>query len=204
MTKSFKIASLMVLFCMTLLTACSTVKSVHVWKDDAYNAKLGKVLVIAMAKQDYIRKQFENVLANQLKDRGVEVVTSFSVLPQPVDTLDRQIVLDEVKKLGVSNVLVTHSIAHDDITNYQAGGLYFAPTATYLDGWYSFAVGTVRYRDLEYDTSYLTVATNLFAVGNKKPVWSNLADVKVEDSRQDAVNKFVPLLVKEMELSNLL
>ena len=204
MTKTFKVASLMVLLCMTLLTACSTVKSVHVWKDDAYNAKMGKVLVLGMLEQDYIRKQFENVLANQLKARGIEVVTSYSVLPQRVDTLDKQMVLDEVKKLGVSNVLVTRPVDRKDITNHQAGGLYFAPTATYLDGWYSFAVGTVRYRDLEYDTSYLTVATNLFAVGNKKPVWSNLADVKVEDSRQDAVNKFIPLLIKEMELSKIL
>ncbi len=189
---------------MTLFSACAPVKSIEVWKDDAYNAKLGKVLVLAMAEQDYIRKQFENVLANQLKVRGIAVVASYTVLPQAVSQLDKQMVIDKVNQLGVTNVLVTRSIDRKEITNYQAGGLYFAPTATYLDGWYSYAVGTVKYRELAYDTDYLTVSTNLFALGNMKPVWSNLVELKVEDSRQDAVNKFVPLLVKDMESSQIL
>jgi predicted secreted protein len=50
----------------------------------------------------------------------------------------------------------------------------------------------------------LAVESNLFVVGNKNPGWSNLAELKVEDSRQDAVNKFIPFLVKQLELSNLL
>jgi hypothetical protein len=203
-TKTQKTGFFLVLLCLVLIAGCSTVKVVEVWKDDTYNERMGKVLVIAMANQDYIRKQFENVLANQLVDRGVEVVRSFNVWPQRVHELDKQMVLDKVAELGVSNVLVTRSVHHEEITNYQAGGLYFAPTATYLDGWYSYAVGTVRYREMAYDTDYLTVSTHLFALGNKKPVWTNLIEIKVEDSRQDAVNKFVPMLVEQMELSQVL
>lgn len=203
-TKIQKIGLPLVLLFVILTTSCAKVKVVEVWKDDAYNERMGKVLVIAMANQDYIRKQFENVLANKLTDRGVEVVHSYKVWPQRVHELDKRMVLDKVNELGVSNVLVTRSIHHEEITNYQAGGLYFAPTATYLDGWYSYAVGTVRYREMAYDTDYLTVSTNLFALGNKKPVWSNLTDLKVEDSRQDAVNQFVPMLVEQMELSQVL
>ena len=204
MTKLQKTALFVVLLLTMVLSACATVKSVEVWKDDAYNERLGKTLIIAMANQDYLREQFEKVIGNKLKDRGVEVVLSHIVLPQAVRELDRQIVLNKVNELGVTNVLVTRSISHEEITNYQAGGLYFAPTAIYQDGWYTYAVGSVKYRELAYDTDYLTVSTNLFVQGTTKPVWSNLAELKVEDSRQDAVNKFIPMLVEQMELSQVL
>lgn len=204
MTKTFKAGFLLVLLCMALLTACSTIKSVEVWKADTYNQKMGKVLVLAVAEQDYIRKQFENVLANQLRDRGIEVITSYSVLPEPISKLNKEMVIDKVDKLGVDNVLVTSAISKKEITNYQAGGFYFAPSAVYLDGWYSYAVGTVRFQEMAYDNTYLNVVTNLFALGNKSPVWSNLTEVKVEDSRQDAVNKFIPIVVEQLELSEVL
>lgn len=203
-TKTQKIGLPLVLLCLVLVTACAKVKVVEVWKDDAYNERMGKVLVIAMANQEYIRKQFENVLGNQLADRGVEVVRSYNVWPQRVKEIDRQMVLDKVDELGVSNVLVSRSVQHEEITNYQDGGLHFAPTATYLDGWYSYATGTTGSREIAYDTDTLTVSTHLFALGNKKPVWSNLIELKIEDSRQDAVNQFVPLLVEQMELSEVL
>lgn len=48
-----------------------------------------------------------------------------------------------------------------------------------------------------------SVATNLFALGSKKPGWSLLSQVKVEGSRQGAVTEFVPVIVKHLEESQL-
>ena len=189
---------------MTLIAACAPVKMLEVRKDPAYTEKMGKVLVLAMAGEPYIRKQFERVLANQLKGRGLEVVLSHEVLPQSTKELDRQIVVAKVKEIGVTNVLVTRSISRQEVTNQQAGGLYFKETSLYPDGWSSYAVAASGQREAGYTTDFLTVESNLFVVGNKNPVWSNLAELKVEDSRQDAVNKFVPFLVEQLELSNLL
>jgi hypothetical protein len=166
-TKTQKASLAITLLFMTLIVACAPVKMLEVRKDPAYTEKMGKVLVLAMAGEPYIRKQFEKVLANQLIARGVEVVLSYEVLPQSTKELDRQIVVAKVKELGVTNVLVTRSINRQEVTNQQAGGLYFKETSLYPDGWSSYAVAASGQREAGYTTDYLTVESNLFVVGNK-------------------------------------
>ena len=203
-TKTQKASLAIALLFMTLIVACAPIKMLEVRKDPAYTEKMGKVMILAMAQEPYIRKQFEKVLANQLIARGVEVVLSHEVLPQATKELDREIVVAKVKEIGVTNVLVSRSIGRQEVTNQQAGGLYFKETSLYPDGWSSYAVAASGQREAGYTTDYLTVESNLFVVGTKSPVWSNLAEIKIEDSRQDAVNKFIPFLVEQLELSNIL
>jgi hypothetical protein len=203
-TKTQKASLAVTLLFMILLAACAPVKMLEVRKDPAYTEKMGKVMLLAMAEEPYIRKQFEKVLANQLTGRGFDVVLSHEVLPQSTKKLDREIVVAKVKELGVTNVLVSRSVSRQEVTNQQAGGLYFKETSLFPDGWSSYAVATSGQREVGYTTDYLTVESNLFVLGTKDPVWSNLAELKIEDSRQDAVNKFIPFLVEQLELSNLL
>jgi hypothetical protein len=151
-----------------------------------------------------IRNQFENILANKLTARGIEAIPSYKVLPQSTDQLDRETVVAKVKELGVGHVLVARSIKKSEITNHQQGGMFFAPSAMYSDGWYTYYTGSMVYAKKEYDTDYFTVAINLFALGNNKPVWSLLSQVRVEGSRQGAVTEFVPVIVKHLEESHLI
>lgn len=194
------VLALLSLVCFS--TACAPVKTLDVWKDDAYSQPLQKVLVIAVAKQDYIRNQFENVLVNKLKEKGVDAIPSYQVLPQPGEKLDRDSVVAKVKELGIENVVVARSISKREITNHQYGGVILGGTAVYNNGWYGYSYGYTY--DREYDTDYFTVSTKLYAVSNEKPVWSYLAQVKVGDSRQEAVNTFVPLIVQELVKAKLL
>lgn len=196
--KSIQYKLLLGLVGALLLAACAPVKPVSNWKDEAYTGTLQKTLVIAVARQDYIRKQFENVLVDQLRAKGVEAIPSHEVLPAPSSKLDRETVIAKVHELGVQNVIVGRSIDKKEIVNHQYGGPFFAPTAVYSDGWYSCYEGFLVYPQIEYDTTYFTVALNLFALGNNKPVWSFLNQVRVGDARQKAVNQFVPVVVQQM------
>jgi hypothetical protein len=195
---------LLALVLLTTTIACAPVKNLDIWKDETYNQRLQKTMVIAVTQEEYIRKQYENVLADQLRDKGVEAIPSHQVLPQKTAELDREAVLAKVRELGIRNVLLARSIGKQEITNHQYGGAFFAPTAVYADGWYSWYSGFVVYPEREVETDYFTVAINLFALGNNKPVWSYLSQVKVSGSRQEAVNKFVPILVAQLEKDELL
>lgn len=197
---AFYLALLLVVFA----AACAPVKTLEVWKDPAYGQPMQKVLVIAVAQSETIRKQFENVLVNQLKARGIEGIPSYQTLPQPSAKLDRNTVVAKVQELAVDNVLVSRSIKKEEVVNHQMGGPFFAPSAVYNDGWYSFYSGSIVYPQIEYDTDYFTVATNLFALGNNKPVWSSLSQVRVQGSRQGAVNDLVPVLLQQLGESKLL
>ncbi|MBW2451086.1 MAG: hypothetical protein JRF07_01900 [Deltaproteobacteria bacterium] len=187
-----------------LFVACAPVKTMDVWKDDGYSGRLNKVLIIAVTKEDSVREQFENILTNRLSDRGVIAIASHKVIPKSDKKPDKETVLTAVKETGANQVLVARSIGKKEISNHQPGGMFFAPNAVYSDGWYTYYTGTMIYPEREYDTSYFTVATNLFEINNPKPVWSYLAQVRVEGSKQAAVEDFLPLLIQQLKDSQLL
>ncbi|MEN8688341.1 MAG: hypothetical protein AB1Z51_08370 [Desulfuromonadales bacterium] len=192
------------IFLSCLLVACAPTKTIDVWKADGYQGHIEKVLVIAVAREEFIREQFENVLSNKLSDLGVYAVPGHKVLPQNSTKIDKQAVLAAVEKAGVDKVLVARSIKKEEIRNHQYGGMFFAPDAVYTDGWYTYYTGSIIYPEREYDTSYFTVATNLFELNNPKPVWSYLAQLRVESSKQGAVEDLVPMIVEQLNKSQLL
>ena len=192
----------LVLFLVTLTASCAPIKTLDVWKDETYTRPLKKVLVIVLAQENSVREQFENILANELSDRGVEVFRSYKVLPESSTKPDRETVLAKVNKLKVENVLVARSISKKEITNHQYGGVVLGGSAVYSDGgWYGYSYG--RTYDKQYDTDYFTISTKLYDVGTEKPVWSYIAQVKVDGARQGAVNVFVPAIVEQLEGSEI-
>ena len=191
------------LLLVTVTTACASVKKLEVWKDEAYSSHPHKILLIAMAKRDNIRRQAENVLANQLVKKGVEAIPSYKVLPQSAEKLDRQIVEEKVRTLGFDSVLVAHSISQKEITNHQYGGAVMGGVASYSNGgWQGYAYGFTYNR--EYDSDYFIVATKLYDVDSETPAWSYLAQVKVDGSKEKAVNQLIPKIVEQLEASKIL
>ena len=128
---------LALIFQFCFVTACAPIKNLDVWKEETYTQSPKKVLVIAVGQENSVREQFENVLANQLADRGVEVIRSYKVLPAPKTKPDREVVLAKVRELGVDSVLVARSISKKEITNHQYGGVILGGSAVYTGGEWS-------------------------------------------------------------------
>lgn len=189
------------LLIVMLTTACAPVKKIDAWKDEAYTQPLRKVMVIAIAQQDFIRDQFENVLTHQLAKRGVEVIPGHKVLPDSKTKPSRETVVSKVRELGVDNVLVARSIGKKEITNHQYGGIVLGGVAVYKGGWYGYGYGYTY--DRQYDTDFVTVSTKLFDVSNEEPIWSYISQVRVQDSRERAINLLIPTIVEQLEASDL-
>lgn len=190
------------LLLVTLTVSCAPIKNLDVWKEETYTQPLKKTFVIVRAQEPNLRKQFENVLANQLAERGVEVVRSYKALPDSTTKPDRETVVAKVRELGVDSVLVVRSISKKEVTNHQYGGVILGGSAVYTDGgWYGYSYGYSY--DKQYDTDYFTLSTKLYDVSSEKPVWSYIAQVKVEGSRQGTINLFVPAIVEQLEASKL-
>ncbi|HYQ48394.1 MAG TPA: hypothetical protein VEP69_04950 [Thermodesulfovibrionales bacterium] len=191
---------------LTLLTACASTKTLHVWKDEQYNQRLRKVLIIAVTEQEFMREHFENVLAESLQSRGIEAVPSNKVLPQSSAKIDREAVVAKVRELGIENVLVSRSVGKKEVSQLTPGGLYFVPT-DYYGGWYSFysdSLFVVSVGSSAYDAEYFNIVNNVYDVRNDKLIWSYLSRVKVENSKQGAINPFIDVLMKQMKESGLL
>ena len=189
------------LLLLLLVAGCSPIKTIHEWKDTTYTKKLHTVLIIALLEQGYMREQFENFLNLELNALGIASIPSYEVLPEHGTEISREEVLEKVEQLDIDTVLVVRSIMKDSIVNYQPDGARFAATGMYSDGWYTVYVGSIVFPVREYDIDYFTLATTLFDVQRNKPVWSDLSRIKVSGSRQLAINKFVPVLVKKLNES---
>ena len=190
------------LLLITVAAACSPIKKLEVWKEETYSTHPQKMLLIAIAKRDRTRRQAENVLANQLVKRGLEAIPSYKVLPQE-EKLDRQAVEAKVRELGFDTVLVARSISQTEITNHQYGGVILGGQAVYSSGgWHGYAYGYSYNR--EYDSDYFIVSTRLYDVHNERPAWSYLAQIKVDGSRERAINQLIPTIVEQLEASEII
>jgi hypothetical protein len=190
------------LLLVTVAAACSPIKKLEVWKEETYSTHPQKMLLIAIAKRDSTRRQAENVLANQLVKRGLEAIPSYKVLPQE-EKLDRQAVEAKVRELGFDSVLVARSISQKEITNHQYGGVILGGTAVYSNGgWYGYGYGYSYNR--EYDSDYFIISTKLYDVDSEMPAWSYLAQIKVEGSRERAINQLIPTIVEQLEASEII
>ena len=190
------------LLIVTLAVACSPIKKLEVWKEESYSSTPHKMLLIAIAKRDGTRRQAENVLANQLVKRGIEAVPSYKVLPQSDEKPDRQTVEAKVRELGFDSVLVARSINQREITNHQYGGVVLGGVAIYNGGWYGYGYGYTYNR--EYDSDYFIISTKLYDVDSEMPAWSYLAQIKVDGSREKAINQLIPTIVEQLEASKII
>ena len=193
--------SFFIAFLLTMMTtSCASIKTVNVWKDETSNERLQKVLVIAAAQVDFMQEHFENVLSERLASRGVEAVPGNKVFSQSGAKLEREAILAKVRELGIRNVLVARPISKEETSQLYPGGIYTVPL-DYRDGWfrfYSYEPGSA------YDAEFFTIVTNVYEVKGEKLIWSYLSRVKVENSREGAINPFIDVLMKQLQESKLL
>jgi hypothetical protein len=191
---------------LVLTTSCAATKTLHVWKDDQYKQRLHKVLIIAVAEQDYMKDHFENVLAEQLEARGIEAVPGNKVFPKTNAKLERDVVLAKVKELGIGNVLIGRSVSKKEVSQLTPGGVYFIPVDFYSDyyGFYTDSFVAVGFPGAAYDAEYFHILTNVYDASSEKLIWSYLSQVKVEGSREGAINPFIDVLMKQLQDNNLL
>jgi hypothetical protein len=201
MTISSKYVFFIAIVLMAVTASCATMETVNVWKDD--NARrLGNVLVLAVSEPDFMQRHFENVISEQLASRGIEAVPANKVFSQSGSKLEREAVLAKVKELGIKNVLVVRAVSREEASRLYQGGVYRIPAGHY-GGWYGFySRGYVP--GSAYDAEFFTVVTNIYEVSSEKLIWSSLTRVKVEDSRQAAINPLIDLLMKQLEESKII
>jgi len=191
---------------LILTASCASTKTLHVWKDDTYRQQLHKVLIIAITEQEYMREHFENVLAENLEARGIAAIPSSKIFPQPGAKLNREVIVAKVKELGVGNVLVSRSVSKKEVSQLTPGGIYFVPTDYYSDwyGFYSDSFVAVTIPGSAYDAEYFNIVTNVYDARSEKLIWSYLSQVKVEGSREGAINPFIDVLMKQLQDNKLL
>ncbi len=204
--KTYLRCSLFMIMLIAVAISCASIKTEFLWKDEACNQRLQKVLVISVAEPDFMQKHFEDVLSDRLSSRDVEAVPANKVFSQPGEKLGQAAIAAKVRELGIESVLVARAIDKEETAQLLSRGVYVVPVS-YYGGWYNFYSGAsslVPTFGSAYDTEFFTVVANIYEAGSERLIWSSVSKIKVENSRQGAINPFIDVLLKQLEKSKLL
>jgi hypothetical protein len=166
-----------------LVAACSSSTQVVKVQDlsDTADAPYHKVLVVALFEKFEPRRYLEDEIVKQLSGRGVQAVASTSMMDTTTPVV-RKTFVDMVGKVGADAVLVTHLLnlesTSKEVNMRPEATRNFWPTYY----WNVFTTELTEYVEppgVEFQHS-LALATEMYSVGTKKPVWAIQTHSKIQ------------------------
>jgi hypothetical protein len=192
---------------VTAVAGCgSTTSLVNMWKDPNAPPPMHSVLVIAVQRDQAMRRIWEDGFTKEMNEHGVSAVPSYQLFPG--DLPDTQRVIEEVRTKGFDGVLITHGLGTETSSRYVPGYATTAPAMGY-DPWYG--VYYTYYRRI-YEPGYVETErvvryeTDVWATGpQSRLVWSGTTE-SIDPSSSVSVNrhisdKIIPELVRVGVLS---
>ena len=107
-----------------ILVACATTKFLAVWKDDTYQGRPQKILVINAFPSPATRRLFEDEFVTALKDRRIDSVMSYTTMPDPIIS-DMNAIAAQANAVGADAVLINKPIGTTQGETSGAGGMTY-------------------------------------------------------------------------------
>jgi len=173
---------------LVLLAACASTKVVEHWSDPDFNAKLKNIMVLSLNQSDKSRRLFENSFLDALKQRKIQSLASYTLLPSNED-LDKEKVKSAINGSDIDAVLVLRSVKITMEERYVQA----QTTGTRYNSFYAY-VGEYRptYSSYTTDDKLVHLETNLYAVDGEKLIWTG----KTETSNPSDVHAYLVDLTK--------
>jgi hypothetical protein len=187
-------------------TTAKSSKVVMSWKNPAYvhNRAFSRVLALGLSDKAAIRADFEDALAAQLAETGMETIPGNTILLRPEGTnLDLQYLRTQVRENKLDAVVVSRLIKVDNTVTYVPGTAYMPPPFPYYGTFYGYygavypAVYTPGYLKKE---KKVRIETNLYVIssGEGELVWTGITDTFNPSNVDKAIDRLVKLVVKQM------
>ena len=118
---SLPFTAFMMLF---ILIACASTKFSAVWKDETYQGRPEKVLVINAFPSPATRRLFEEEFVTALKDRRTDAVVSYTAMPDPIVS-DMNAIAAHANAVGADTVLINKPLGTTQGETSGAGGIVY-------------------------------------------------------------------------------
>jgi len=207
MAKERRTFSVVLVFCLLLITSCSRTTMDYVWKDPSYQGgKFNKVLVVGVTKNQTNRILFENKFVAELKTYGTDAISSYTIIPS-AEKLDKAKVESEIKPLEVDAVVVTKLMSIEQKKTYSR---VVNPSQTQprlqRGGWvdYSTDYETAKDRGSYYQYEVVGLETKIYDAQTDKLIWSGWTDTVLEDSVEVAIGSLIKTITKSLSDNQLI
>jgi hypothetical protein len=190
---------LIVMLCAASLAACATTEVKAVWKDDAYRSQPKRVLVIAMFKNQTIRRMVEDEFRNNLKYKGTDAAVGYDVFPGN-ELPTKETVVEQIKARGFDALLFTRLIdTRTEQRTIQGSAAYApAPYAVPMGGYYGHGYTTMYSPSYQVEDRYATVETNLYDAATEKLVWTATSDTWLSEGDQKLARTYVAVMMESL------
>jgi len=212
--KQKNIFTVFISVCLLGLISCSSnTKMYERWHDKDYTgAKLKKVLVVGLFKDDIQRRSFEANFVKQVDPSGKKAVAGYTLMPEEKDFDDKEELLAAVNKVGADSVLITSFKGVIEKDREVAPRVDYVPRMGAGYGRYGY--GYRGYYGSTYEAVYrpgytvtdtiVQLETRVYSVETEKLVWAGKTKSVNASSGEKIVNELVKLLVKDMKESGLI
>jgi len=181
-------------------------KLVMSWRNPAYvhTKAFSRVLALGLSDKASIRADFEDALAAQLAETGMEAIPGNTILLRPEGTnLDLQYLRMQVRENKLDAVVVSRLIKVDNTVTYVPGTAYIPPPLPYYGTFYGYygavypAVYTPGYLKGE---KKMRIETNLYVIssGEGELVWTGITDTFNPSNVDKSIDRLIKLVVKQM------
>jgi len=177
------------------------------WKNPNYaGKKFHRVLAMGMSNKTGIRADFEDAMAAQLTQTGVQAIPANTILLRPESTtIDMNYLRMQVRDNHVDAVVVSRLIKVDTTVTYISG---FAPFPDYntFYGYYTVVYPVVYSPDYLRTEKKVRIETNVYATSapNGDLVWTGVTDTFDPSNVHKAIKGLVKLVVKQMQSDGVL
>ena len=181
-------------------------KLVVSWKEPGYlpAAKPYRVLALGLSEKTTIRADFEDALAAQLAQAGVESIPGNMILLRPEGTqFDLQYLKTQVRENKIAAVVVSRLVKVENSTRYVSGTPYITPYPYYntFYGYYGAVYPVVYSPGYLKEEKKVRIETNVYTVSSSEGelVWTCITDTFNPSNVHKAIDRLVTLIVKQMQ-----
>lgn len=205
-----------------LITGCATTQLTSDWKNPSYHGQPGKILVIGVAKKPAIKRIFEDEFVRQLKERGVNAIASYTLMPDNKQG-DHAVIAAQMKEHGADAVLISRLVSKKTVqtyipgtVNYQPanygnwrhnrspGGAYYPPNYGNWRDYYGYGYQTVYTPGYMAEDEYAIIESNLYDAKNDKLIWSAESETGIMGTDQNQIRSYIRVMVDTMAEQKLL
>jgi hypothetical protein len=200
----------LVLLAVTLSSGKSS-KLVMSWKNPNHSQgkKFQRVLALGLSDKTGVRADFEDALAAQLAETGMETVPGNTILLRPEGTqLDLDYLKTQIRENKIDAVVVSRLIKVENTVTYIPGSPYFVPYPYYNSfyGYYGAVYPVVYSPDYLKEEKRVRIETNVYAISSQEGelLWTGITDTFNPSNVHKSINGLVKLLLKQMQTDGVL
>jgi hypothetical protein len=204
-------------FISLIAFGCSSSYLTGSWKNPEYTGQVKKVYIVGIAKQDTVRRIFEEDMRQQLSTYGVSGIASYHDLGAKAEK-DKAIIKNKASSAGADSVMVTRAVGkrteqvvnpgrvttYDYGPRYSRGGYYPDPYYRNYGSYYSRSYDTVYEPATITDFEVITLEANLYDLSSEELIWGAQLETVVDNNMDKLVSDFVKQITKDLKEKGLL